>query len=411
MERAKPGSGRSRGCEASVAWTYGAIGKAIASFALATTCAFPAHAAHWSRSWAAAPQTPLAEKPIPDLKNAIVKQTVRLSSGGSRLRLRVSNEMSQSPLRIDNVSVVAIDRNGRALSGAAVPIEFGGRPTVMIPRGAPLLSDPVSLSLPPLSRLSISIHFPEGTPSPSVHVDAAATTVIMSAERGAKSTPLEQRILLTAVDVDSGDAARTIVTFGDSITDAGLATTDADTRWPDVLAERLQKAGMTSIGVANVGIAGTRVLSNGFNALERFDRDALSAPAVSHIIVLEGINDIRGAWRDNRPDSLSANDLIDGYRQLIIRAHDRGVKIIFGTVLPCKGTSYWSEWGEQVRLAVNAWIRDNHESDGFVDFDRAVRDPADPASLIKAYDSGDKLHPNDAGLKKMAESVDLALLR
>ena len=215
-----------------------------------------------------------------------------------------------------------------------------------------------------------------------------------------------------AVDGGHEPPRRTLVAFGDSITDGAAATNDADTRWPDLVAERLQRAKL-DMGVANLGIGGNRVLEdgNGLNALARFDRDALSVRGVSHVIILEGVNDIGAAWRDKATTRPSADDLIDAHRQLIARGHDRGVKVILATILPYKGAGYWSEWGEGVRTEVNAWIRTNREADGFVDFDKAIRDPADPLRMAKPYDIGDALHPNDAGFKAMAAAVDLKLLR
>lgn len=388
---------------------------------LALVCASaPASAQHWSRSWAAAPvEAPNnPDRPLPDLKDRTVRQVVRLSSGGEAIRLRLSNVLSATPLRVGAVEVAMADKDGRIVPGTSRTVRFDGETSVTIPMHAPMLSETIALPVKPLSRVAISIHLPEGATSPTVHPHAAATAWIAPGNQAdatalSDATTFGQRLILAGVDVESARPQRTVATFGDSITDGVDATRDADTRWPDVLAERLQKAGMTGVGVANVGISGNRMLKDGAgpNALARFDRDVLAIPGVSHVIVLEGVNDIGAAWREKVADKPSADDIIDAYRQMIARARDRGVKMIFATILPYKGAGYWSEYGEGVRQQINQWIRTNDEAAGFVDLDRAIRDAADPARMAKPYDQGDALHPNDAGFEAMAEAVDLKLLR
>lgn len=380
--------------------------------------ALPANAQHWSRSWAAAPQAAPTDPKRPDLKDTTIRQVVRLSSGGKAIRLRLSNEMSDTPLRIGAVAVALADVNGRIVPGTSRAVRFDGDNSVSIPMHAPVLSEPVAMAVKPLTRLAISIHLPEGATAPTMHLRAVQTAWISPGDQTAalslaNATTVEQRIVIAGVDVENAHPSRTVVAFGDSITDGVRATKDADMRWPDVLAERLEKAGMGHLGVANLGISGNRVLTdgNGLNALARFDRDVLSVPGVSHVIVLEGINDLGGAWRSNETAKLTADDIIDAYRQMIVRARDRGVKVIFATIAPNKGASNWSEWGEGVRAQVNQWIRTNREAHGFVDFDAAIRDPDDPQRMAKVYDGGDALHPGDAGFKAMAGAIDLKLLR
>jgi len=370
----------------------------------------PAIAQHWARSWAAAPQVPLDDRPIPDLSNSTIEQVVRLSRGGTQIRLRISNEMSKSPLRIDRVDVAQLDIAGLAIPGSRRTVRFSAQEQLWLPAYAPMISDPVPIPVGRLSRLLIRIHLQDGSAEPTVHVNAAATTRIVRDSKPAEPIAIEQRLFLTGVDVSSATPLRTIVAFGDSITDTSN-TKDADTRWPDALAKRLTGKKRQQVSIANEGIAGTRVLTNRFNALERFDRDVLSIPGVSHVILLEGINDIRGAWRENRSDQFSAETLIVGYKQIIARAHDKGIRVILGTILPYKGERYWNEWGENVRQNVNTWIRTTRETDGFIDFDKTLRDPADLTRLAPRYDSGDKLHPSDAGLAAMAAAIDLRLLQ
>lgn len=310
------------------------------------------------------------------------------------------------------------DRDGRIVAGTSRTVRFDGEASAIVPMHAPLVSEAIAMPVTALSRMAISIHLPEGAAAPTMHPHAAATGWIAPGDQAqahvlSKTTPFYNRLIVAGVDVESARPQRTIVTFGDSITDGVDAKRDADTRWPDFLAERLQRGGMRDVGVANAGISGNRMLTDGagLNALARLDRDVLSVPGVSHVIVLEGVNDIGAAWREKAARRPTADDIIDSYRQMIVRARDRGVKVIFATILPYKGAGYWSDYGEGVRAEVNQWIRTNREAAGFVDFDRAIRDTADPLRMAKPYDQGDALHPNDAGFKAMADAVDLRLLR
>lgn len=380
------------------------------------TLALPADAQHWSRSWAAAPVDPARD--LPDLKDRTIRQVVRLSSGGKALRIRLTNERSETPLVIGRVEVAMADRDGRIVAGTSRTVRFDGEASAIVPMHAPLVSEAIAMPVTALSRMAISIHLPEGAAAPTMHPHAAATGWIAPGDQAqahvlSKTTPFYNRLIVAGVDVESARPQRTIVTFGDSITDGVDAKRDADTRWPDFLAERLQRGGMRDVGVANAGISGNRMLTDGagLNALARLDRDVLSVPGVSHVIVLEGVNDIGAAWREKAARRPTADDIIDSYRQMIVRARDRGVKVIFATILPYKGAGYWSDYGEGVRAEVNQWIRTNREAAGFVDFDRAIRDTADPLRMAKPYDQGDALHPNDAGFKAMADAVDLRLLR
>ncbi|MFP5433740.1 MAG: SGNH/GDSL hydrolase family protein, partial [Alphaproteobacteria bacterium] len=189
-------------------------------------------------------------------------------------------------------------------------------------------------------------------------------------------------------------------------------TNDSNRRWPDLLAERFQRAGRRNVAIANAGISANRLLSEGegYNALARFDSDVLAVPGVSHVVILEGVNDIGAATAQKRPLP-SADDLIGAYRQMIARAQGKGVKVILATILPYRGAGYWSEEGEAVRVAVNDWIRTTDEADGMIDLAKAIADPGDPARMAKPYDVGDALHPNDAGFAAMAAAFDLRLFR
>lgn len=385
---------------------------------LLALAAAPVQAEGWSRSWMAAP---LASKaPVdkrPDLKDRTLRQVVRISSGGTRIRLRLSNEMSTQPLLLGAVHVALAGEDGAILPGSDHVVTFNGAQGATVPTRAPMLSDPIAMPVKPLTRLTISIHLPQGAPDATVHSYSAATGWTAPGDQsGATSlnapTIIGPRIILSGVEVDNRKAGTTIVTLGDSITDGVRATPDSNRRWPDLLAERLQKAGRRSVGVANAGISANRLLSegDGNNALARYDSDVLAVPGVTHVVILEGVNDIGSAFAQQRPIP-TRDELIGAYRQMIARAHDRGVKVILATILPYKGAGYWSEQGEAVRIAVNDWIRSTKEADGHVDLAKAVADPADPARMAKPYDVGDALHPNDAGFRMMADAVDLGLLR
>lgn len=380
----------------------------------------PALAQHWSRSWAIAPQAALvssAGRPAPELGGKTLRQVVRLSSGGKAIRLNLSNEMSDVQLRIAAVHVALADKDGRIVPGSDHVVSFGGQSEVAIPAHAPMLSDPVAMQVTPLTKLAVSIYFAAPVEQPTVHSYSAATGWLADGDQAGATalvaaTTFNQRLILKGVDVESARALPTVVAFGDSITDGVRATTDADTRWPDQLAARLVKAGRP-ISVANMGISGNRLLKDGTgpNALARFDRDVLSVPGATHVIILEGVNDIGAAAREKDSSPPTVGTIVAAYRQMIARGHQRGLKVILATILPYKGAGYWSAEGEATRQGVNLWIRQSGEADGIADFDAAIADRDDPARMAAAYDCGDHLHPNDAGFTAMSDAIPLRALR
>ena len=390
----------------------------ISATLLLALASAPAQAQSWSRSWMAAPLVSrTAPEKRPDLSDRTLRQVVRISTGGDRIRLRLSNEMSTRPLLLGAVHVALAGANGETLPGTDRVVTFNQAQGATIPARAPLLSDPIAMPVKPLARIAISIHLPQGAPDATVHSYSAATGWTAPGDQTAATsltdaTTLSPRVIITGVEVENRKPARTIVTLGDSITDGVRATPDSDRRWPDLLAERLQRGGMTLTGVANAGISANRLLSegDGYNALARFDSDVLAVPGVSHVVILEGVNDLGAAARDQQP-MLPPAAIIGAYRQMIARAHDRGVKVILATILPYKGAGYWNAAGEASRVAINDWIRTNREADGYVDLAQAIADPADPARMARAYDVGDALHPNDAGFRVMADAIDLSLFR
>ena len=391
---------------------------------------------NWARSWGASPQAPMAAlgpfAASPIFGDATLRQVVRLSGGGRQVRIRVTNEFGTTPLAIGAAHVAIAAAGGAIQPGSDRVLTFSGRPTAVIPAGAPLLSDPVDLQVAPLTKLTISLYLPGRVESCTCHGTAVETGWIIPGDASAAATPpanaapLPVRALISAVEVASDARAETIVAFGDSITDGVGATPGADRRWPDQFAERLIKRGGPSVYVSNQGISGNRVLNDGFGAaaLSRFDRDVLATPGLAYVIVFEGINDIGISFaprNDTGPLAgfmnafggapVSADDIIAGYRQLIARAHARGVKIYAATITPYEGAGTDSPPGEAARQAVNAWIRTSGAFDAVLDFDAVWRDPAHPGQIREGLHAGDHLHGNDAGYKALADSIDLGLFK
>jgi len=386
----------------------------------------------WIATWATSPQsgTPDPREPLLNIDNQTVRERVRASIGGSQIRLRFSNEFGSSPLLI-GAATVAIPKDVSTIKEESIRnVTFEGRNSIEIPAGAPVLSDPISLQLTPGAEISISIYFPNRLTTPTLHAFAFKHAVVsqhgdFTHERKIDPAALSTAsILVTAVLVPAQPSNRLVVAFGDSISDGDGSTVDADNNYPNNLIRRIAKTSNGStLAVVNEGIVGNRLLRDseifGVSALARFDRDALVLPGVTHIVLLEGINDIGfvGAKMDGQyladpAETRSAQDIIDAYRQLISRAHARGIKVIGATITPCEGVDipgYYSDAKETVRETVNKWIRTGGAFDGMIDFDAVVRDPDHPTRLLPKFASKDHLHPNDTGYKAMADSIDLAL--
>ena len=353
------------------------------------------------------------------ISNQTLRQIVRTSIGGTRVRLVLSNVFGTMPLAIGAADIAPRARDVDLVAGPAKPMTFGGSPTATVLPGAVLVSDPVEMSVAPVSDLIVDLYLPGEVginPSPvTVHNGASQTNYLSQAgdHTGAAVLPMPTRtgawFLLARVEVMAPPSAAAVVAFGDSITDGARSTVDTNNRWPDHLARRLAAAGRP-VAVLNAGISGNRVLSDGagVSALARFDKDVLMQTGVTHVVVMEGINDI-GLARDN--PSPSAADIIAGHKQLVERARARGLKVYGATLTPFEGAAYYTPEGESKRRAVNDWIRTSKAYDAVIDFDAVTRDPAAPTKFLPAYDSGDHLHPGDAGYKAMGEAVDLALFR
>lgn len=402
---------------------------ALALLSLPARYAGAAQAAHWVSSWTASPQAVWGKDfPFPThipegLNQQTLRQVARISLGGKRLRIVFSNAYGQTPLTLGKASVALAGDRGAVDMGSLHLLTFGGKTTAAIPPGAPLVSDPVDLAVPALASLAVSVYLPGPTPTTTFHWDARQTSWIAAgdqsqAENISINQPVTARTLLSAVLVDAPRTGGTVAVIGDSVTDGNGATMDANARWPDFLARRLAPRG---VAVINAGISGARLLSDGMgaNALARFDRDAIHQAGVRSVIVLLGINDI--SWPGTLYDPLgplpSADGLIAGYRQLITRAHTGGIRIIGATLPPFEGAlpgtpldNYYRADKDVLRRRVNTWIRESHAFDAVIDFDALLRDPARPARLKPAFDSGDHLHPGNAGNRAMADAIDLELL-
>ena len=377
---------------------------------------------HVVTAWAMSPSTlPPAADAEDSFNNQSIRQTVRLSAGGDRIRLRISNLHGNQPLRIGALTVARQTEGSSLDIGSLQPVTVNGESSFIIPRGAVVYSDVIHYQVNAFESLSLNIFLPERSGPATTHrlsvqsawVSAGNTTQAADLPPGTQSITFWHYV--TAVDVFASEAVSTIVTLGDSITDGWGSTEDTHQRWPDIFAQRLRaQRGMPVYAIANAGLSGNRVLHElspnfGENLLVRFERDVLALSNVSHIVLLEGINDI-GMSVSAPEQTVSAEQIIGGYQQVITRAKERGIKVIGATLTPFEGAAYYHEEGERKRQQVNNWIRTSGAFDGVIDFERAVQDPANPRRL-RADFTTDNLHPNDAGYKAMADLINLDLFR
>lgn len=402
--------------------------------------------AHWVGTWACAPMadfvppprppaaatTPAANPtntaparpafpPPPNFTDATLRQIVHVSIGGSQVRVRFSNAFGTSPLVITSAHIALPAKDGAIDPSTDKALSFNGQPSATIPAGALMISDPIAFNLAPLSDLAVTIHLDQAPEGITTHPDSQATSFVqagnaVSAANFTSAQRVDHWYFLNGIDVMAGKSAAAVVTFGDSITDGARSGMNTNTRWPDDLARRLQANKKTKdVAVLNEGISGNRILHDrsGPNALARLDRDVLSQDGVRWLIVLEGINDIGGRkFAATRHEQVpTAQDLIGGYRQIIARAHAHNIRVYGATILPYMGAFYSTPEGEADRQAVNEWIRTSGEFDGVIDLDAATRDAKDPSRMAAAVDSGDHLHPKDAGYQTMANAINLALFK
>ena len=373
----------------------------------------------WVAVWGASPSDTAAPMP-----GVTIREHVRLSLGGDQIRIRLSNRFGTSPLTVGPVHV-ASQHSGAAIVGATDRVvTFDGAETVTIPTGALAVSDPLNLKVADLQETAVSIFLPPGSSTLTIHSIGVATTYVSPPGDFTGETVLPvastqpTMILLSNVEVSVRKDAGAIVTLGDSITDGFKSTVDANHRWPDILANRIRaQHGQGIITVVNEGISGNRLRKDiaGPSAQERFDRDVISQTGVRWVTLLAGISDIGAPGAVDPPTPRTTDgELITAYEQLVIRAHAAGLKIYGCTLTPFEGTRYpgfFAPDKERVREAVNQWIRNSGYFDAVIDFDKVVRDPSHPSRILPSFDSGDHLHPNDAGYRAMANAVDLGLFR
>jgi lysophospholipase L1-like esterase len=381
---------------------------------------------HWVATWGASPQPAV---PGTRAANGFGHETIRnivfVSVGGSMVRVRLTNAFGFLPLRV-GAAAIGVERSGAAVARrTSYPLSFAGRPSVVIPPGSVAVSDPVRLAVLPLEKLAVSLYLPYRTGPATEHAGAhqvnylAAGPHTLDLRAGAFGTETRSWYFVDRVDVLSPPGVLgTIIALGDSITDGVSSPTNANARWPNVLARRLDAHGAPALAVIDEGIGGNRVLNSspccGAAALARFGADVADQPGAKEVILLEGINDIgfsQGTGALTAPHaSVSAAEIIAGFEAIIDQAHAAGLKIFGATLTPFGGARYWTPAGEAKREAVNDWIRTSGAFDGVIDFARALADPRNPTILAPADDSGDHLHPNAAGYRAMARAIDLTVL-
>lgn len=373
----------------------------------------------WCATWGCAPAGPPPAASTQSFSNQTLRLVVRASVGGSRVRIRLSNERGNTDLRVGGAAIGLRAGGAAVAAGANATLTFGGNRAITIPAGAPAVSDPVNLAVAPFSDLAVSVYFPGTVQATTLHNAAYQANYVSTAgdHTAVANMPVQRSFaswpFLTEVDVDAG--APVLVVAGDSVTDGVGSTSGANRRWPDWLARRLQaELGNGRIGVVNRGISANRMLADtdtalvaGNDLLERFDRDVLATAGVAGLAVLIGINDIvySPASAPLAPESMFA-----GYRQLIERAHLHGLPVLGMTLPPFSGFVYYTPAREAVRQAVNGWMRGAAPFDLLADIDAALRDAGAPQRLRAEYDSGDHLHPNDAGYQALAAAVPLQAL-
>lgn len=396
--------------------------------AFALLCAAVSYAQRtpsWIGSWASSQQIPEPNNalPVDDLRDATLRQIIHLSLGGSAIRVRLSNAFGTASLHLASVHVAKSKANASAAIDPATDraLTFSQRGDVIVPAGADYLSDPLDYAVAAGIDLVISIHYTDAPQQQTGHPGSRATSYLVHGDLVAapdftRAKKFDHWYQLSGLDVAAASGF-SIVALGDSITDGHGATTNGNDRWTDILARKLNSAGLHNIAVLNQGIGGNHLLTDGLgpSALARFDRDVLAQPGIRYIIVLEGVNDLGGLARTMEASSAEHDTLVHrilaAYQQIVARAHTQNIRVIGGTILPYTGSDYYrpDPASEADRLAVNAWIRAPGHFDSVIDFDQTMRDPSHPDRLLPAFDSGDHLHPSPAGYAAMANAVPISM--
>lgn len=384
----------------------------------------PALAQKWVGTWAASPvpgSPKITDAVLLGSSDLTIRQVIHVSRGGNKLRLSLTNEFGQAPLSISDIHIQQHGVGDAILPSSDHVVKFSGSPSVVIPAGQFVASDPIDMPVPNTSDLTISFCVPkQALQTATLHELSMATSYVSTGDQATAAsltapTSFQHWYFIKDLQIDSPENSVAVVTLGDSITDGVHSSLDANRRWPDDLAARLlANAGTAHIAVLNEGISGNRVLQEGTGpaAVDRLDRDVLNAPGARYVILMEGINDVGRTFLRLKPgDPVTTDQIIDGYKQIIQRVHAKGMKIYGATLTPYMGAGYSSPQGEQMRLALNAFILHPGNFDGVIDFDKVTRDPEHPDHFLPTYNDGDHLHPNDAGYAAMAGAIDLSLFR
>jgi lysophospholipase L1-like esterase len=372
----------------------------------------PPTAQTWVGTWEAAP---VWANPAVSFTDTTLREIVHVSIGGTVVRVRLSNTFGSEPLAIGHATI-AIRAVAASPVAAPQPLTFGGATSIQVPPGAQVISDATALNVAPGSDLLISLYLPGPTGAATEHPLALQTNFSSSGDHtvdangSAYTQTLRKWYFLSGVDIAGTRAGGAVVTLGDSITDGAHSLVDENGRWPDVLARRIVHSAAPPLGVLNAGISGGRILLDGghygVNALARLNRDVLAQTGVRDVIVLLGINDL-----EQTPQQVDPLRIEAGLLQIAERAHERRLRVLACTILPSEGYLAYNDRVAAAREAVNAFIRTSKAFDGVCDFDAAVRDPRDPMRMLPAYDSGDHLHPNSAGLQVMGSLIDISELQ
>ena len=355
--------------------------------------------------------------------NQTLRMNARVSIGGDRLRVRLSNAYGSRPLLVGTAYLGLRDAGSGVVSGSNKRLSFGGADSVTIAAGALAVSDPVAFDLPPLADISVSIYLPGDLPANFGITGRYARQINYVSPPGDFANSVMMPVgsitgdwfFVSGVDVLASSETGGVVAVGDSLTDANISTLDAHCRWPSQLARRLQaRRSGRPMGVMNQGLGGNRILHDirGDSGLRRFDRDVIAQPGVTHVIVMLGTNDLRNRWAKPE-EEVTADQMIAGLKQLAVRARTAGIRIFGATLTPFENETFlpgaWTPEREKTRQAVNEWVREGGAFDAVIDFDRALRDPEHPTSMLPIYDCGDHLHPSDLGYNKMGDAIDLSL--